>query len=154
MHLAQIKLLYLANKISRQGIATNPHKTEVVEPWPTPKSVKDTQKLFRLASYYRCFVKNIATIARPLTRLTKCDLECQQTFDSLKEKLVSSPMLSYPNFSFSFSLETDASNYFGIASVLSQVNNGKEVVIAYSSKTFLKRERTYSSVTQILSCEH
>ena len=57
--------------ISADGIQTDPQKTEKVSSWPTPTSSKKVQKFLRLASYYRRFVKDFATIAKPLYRLTE-----------------------------------------------------------------------------------
>ena len=65
-----------------------------------------------------------------------------EAFDTLKQALVSSPILAYPDPNAEFILDTDASN-FGIGSVLSQVQDGHEKVIAYYSKTLNKPERRY-----------
>lgn len=49
--------------------------------------------------------------------------EQQLAFEELKERLVSAPVLAYPNFSAeagSFILDTDASQYQEIGTVLSQ----------------------------------
>ncbi|CAG2185648.1 unnamed protein product [Mytilus edulis] len=68
---------------------------------------------------------------------------CEQTFRLLKEKLLSSPVLAYPEIDGEeFILDTDAS-HFGIGAVLSQVQEGKERVIGYASRTLNKPERNY-----------
>ena len=56
------------------------------------------------------------------------------SFLILKHALVSAPILSYPTRNDKFILDKDASAY-GIGAVLSQVQDGKENVIAYGSKT-------------------
>lgn len=56
--------------------------------------------------------------------------------------LSSSPVLSVPKGEGEFVLDTDASN-IGIGAVLSQIQNGKEMVIAYFSRVFSKTERNY-----------
>ena len=80
-----------------------------------------------LAGYYRHFIKDFASIAVPLTNLTKKknpDIvvwteECDRVFNTLKNVLTSTPVLSSPNFEKTFILQTDASNY-GVGAVLSQ----------------------------------
>jgi len=84
----------------------------------------------------------------PLFSLTEniCKFEwtelCGKAFKELKERLISSPILIFPKENGQFILDTDASNH-GIGAVLSQVQEGKEKVIAYYSKVFSKTERNY-----------
>ena len=93
--------------------------------FPDPTSIKDVRQFVGLASYYRHFIANFAKIAQPLHSLTskgavfKWTNQCQKAFDDLKDSLVSAPILTYPDFSKSFSLETDASAK-GIGAILSQ----------------------------------
>jgi len=84
--------------VSRQGIATDPAKTEKVSKWPTPTTVKEVQQFLGLASYYRHFVCNFATLAKPLYKLTErgrvfqWTKECAEAFAALKNH--SYPFLS------------------------------------------------------------
>ena len=93
-----------------------------------------------LCFYYRKFVQNFSSIARPLDRLAEhgvpfiWDETCQSSFGQLKAALISPPILAYPNIKETFILDTDASN-FGIGAVLSQKQNGVERVVEYCSKT-------------------
>ena len=50
--------------------------------------------------------------------------------------------MAYPDPTMRFILDTDAS-YYGIGAVLSQVQDGKERVITYGSRTMTKEERRY-----------
>ena len=140
---------YLGHVVSREGVATDPAKASRVSSWPTPTSVQEVQQFLGLASYYRRFVCNFATIARPLQRLTEqgrefaWSLECDTAFATLKNRLTSAPILVYPDYSKPFLLDTDASQE-GIGAVLSQEYDGQERVVAYASRTLSKAERKYS----------
>eukprot|EP00731_Ephydatia_muelleri_P006855 Em0003g1103a len=68
----------------------------------------------------------------------------QNAFEELKSRLVSPPILAYPDFKQPFLLHTDASDA-AIGAVLSQVQGGTERVIAYWSRKLQKAERNYST---------
>ena len=69
--------------------------------------------------------------------------DCQEAFDNLRQKLVSAPILAFPDYTKSFILDTDASDT-GMGAVLSQVESGgTERVIAYASCTLSQAERRY-----------
>jgi hypothetical protein len=71
-------------------------------------------------------------------------------FRTLKEKLMSKPILQYPDFSREFILTIDASND-GEGAVLSQKEIGKVLPIALASCSFNKAERNYSTVEKELA---
>ena len=101
-----------------------------------------------LCSNYRHYIKGFANIVKPLNKLTEkkhkfiWTKECQEAFNSLKSKLTQAPILSFPNFSELFILDTDASNT-AIGAVLSQLINGQEKVVAYASRALTRSERKY-----------
>ncbi len=139
---------YLGHVVSEEGVAVDPEKIRAVRDWPTPKNKHEVRSFLGLSTYYRRFVPGFADIAKPLTRLTEensefiWDLKCQHAFEELKKVLIDSPILSYPRTEGKFILDTDASN-IGIGSVLSQMQDGQERVIAYFSKVLSKPERNY-----------
>jgi len=100
-------------------------------------------------SYYRRFIKNFATVAKPLHRLTEKNVlfqwtsQCQTAFDHLKQCLTTAPVLTFLDLSKLFIVDTDASDE-GIGAVLSQLDsNNAEHVIVYASRTLNKPERQY-----------
>ena len=135
--------------VSAQGVAADPAKLSKVASWPQPQSQRVVQQFLGFANYYRRFIKDFAVIARPLHHLTEKTAifnwteECEASFQKLRLKLVSPPILAFPDHSRSFILDTDASNT-GIGCVLSQMQqDSSEHVIAYGSRLLSKPERNY-----------
>ena len=116
---------------------------------PPPTTPKEVKRLLGLIGYYRKFVSKFADIARPLTALTRKDVEfewtdiCQQSFQLLKNKLLEAPILQYPDPNKSYVLFTDASKYAWscvLTQEYSHVIEGKEKkvlhLITYMSGLF------------------
>ena len=140
---------FLGHVVSCHGVKTDPKKVEAVTKMKPPQNVKELRSFLGLISYYRKFIRNFSSIAKCLFELTKSNAkwnwteECNQVFKTLKDKLVTSPILSYPNVDGGeFILDTDAS-HLAIGAVLSQVQDGREKVIAYGSRTLNKPEVNY-----------
>ena len=68
-----------------------------------PTTQKDVRRFLGFTNYYRKFIPRFADIARPLTNLTRKDVEfewtpqCQQAFELMKEMLLKEPILKYPD---------------------------------------------------------
>ena len=95
---------------------------------------------------------NLKKIAHPLTQLLLKDAsknrfmwtsECETSFQTLKSKLVSAPILALSCFGEPFKLYTDASN-FAVGCVLEQIQGGK-CVIAYASQVLTPNKRKWSA---------
>ena len=92
--LCQQKVKYLGHIISKEGIATDPEKVEVVQSWPHPSSVSEGRSFLALCSYYRRFIPRFVYIAHPLHQLMDKGVTFQWTakteeaFQSLKQALV------------------------------------------------------------------
>ena len=56
--------------VSAEGVATDPEKIKAVEAWPQLNNVNELQVFLVTVGYYRQYVKDFATIAKPLTILT------------------------------------------------------------------------------------
>ena len=67
----------------------------------------------------------------------------QEAFESLKEKLCTTPVLGYPNFKLPFILTTDGSKT-AIGAILSQIQDGVERPLAYASRQLNTAESAYS----------
>ena len=144
----QTKVSFLGHIVSRDGVSTDPNKIKAVTEWPRPVNVKQVRSFTGLCSYYRKFIRNFATIAKPLHKLTEknitfsWDSDCEASFNSLKKALTEAPILAYPEPNGKFVLDTDASST-GIGGVLSQVQDNEERVIGYFSRSMSKSERRY-----------
>ena len=103
----------------------DPAKVTRVLEWPTLTTKKEVQSFLGFVNFYRRFIEGFSHIARPLFNLTKNNSDFQwssdkqSTFDSLKEKVTSAPILALPNNLKPFHIEADSSD-FTTRAVLSQ----------------------------------
>ena len=108
---------YLGHLVSGKGIKSLPEKLESVKKMPAPTTPKEIKQFLGLVGYYRKFIPRFADIARPMTNLTNEDvsfewtLQCQASFEMLKDALITSPILKYPDPNKPYTLFTDASKY-------------------------------------------
>jgi len=144
------EIIYLGHIISENGISPDPSKLTAIKEFSIPKKVKDVQFFIGLARYYRKFIENFSRIAKPLIKLTKKILKFEWTteqrpaFEGLKDKLMTAPVLKYPDFTEEFIVTTDTSDY-AIGAVLSQGKVGNDRPIAYASRVLTKAEQNYNT---------
>ena len=153
-HFISKQVEYLGHLITPHGLQPNPSRVRAVTEFPVPTTVTQVRQFVGLTSYYRRFIERFARIAAPLQNLTKKEVEfrwtidCQKAFDELKMRLVTTPVLAYPNFDIDFVLETDAS-YQGLGAVLSQrLADQKLHPVAFGSTALSPPEKNYS-VTEL-----
>ena len=107
---------FLGHVINSQGIQVDPAKIETVKNWATPRNPTEIRQFLGLAGYYRRFIENFSKIASSLTELTRKDNkytwgEAQEaSFQLLKQKLCSAPILSLPEGTENFVVYCDASH--------------------------------------------
>ena len=142
------EVTFLGHTVGEGSVGTMEEKVQAVKNWPTPSSVQDLKSFLGLSSYYRRFVKGFSCIAAPLFCLLQkgeaflWTEKCETAFTSLQEALLKAPILSPPDLTLPFVLDTDASNV-GSGAVLAQVTPGGERVVAYYSRIFNKAEHCY-----------
>lgn len=135
------QLQFLGHIIAGDGIRANPDKVDAMMRWQIPTTIKQLRGFLGLTGYYRRFIRQYAQIAQPMTELLKKNEfkwgeKATNSFNALKKAMLEAPVLSYPNFSNLFVVETDASNT-GIGAVLMQ--DGHPMAY-YSSKLSGKRK--------------
>lgn len=146
-HVQEVK--YLGLIVDTNGIRMDPRKVSAVVDWPTPKSVKDIQSFLGFANFYRRFIRDFATKANPLTKLTKKDTpftwntECEKAFTELKRAFTSAPILQHFDPDKPSTVECDSSDYVN-AGCLSQPDGvGVLHPVAFFSRRMIPAECNY-----------
>jgi hypothetical protein len=124
----------LGHIINRDGLAVDPKKVAAILDWKAPKDVCRIKSFIGMVDYYRRFIEGFSKIVRPMTTLLEKNVEfkwtqaCQESFEMLKQRLTTTPVLVLPDVHKPFSVYCDAS-YTRLGCVLMQ--DGR--VVAYSS---------------------
>ncbi|CAJ0968583.1 unnamed protein product [Ranitomeya imitator] len=136
---------------SPSTIEMDPVKVQAIHDWTQPTSVKSLQKFLGFANFYRRFISNFSSVAKPLTDLTKKGADvvnwssaAVEAFQELKRRFSSAPVLCQPDVSLPFQVEVDASE-IGAGAVLSQRSSDGPVMkpCAFFSRKFSPAERNY-----------
>ncbi|XP_073360461.1 uncharacterized protein [Aegilops tauschii subsp. strangulata] len=128
-----VKKLQLQTKSN--GVEVDEEKIKAIREWMAPQTVSQVNSFLGLACFYLRFMKDFSTIAAPMNELLKKDTPFQwgdaqdKSFQELKMRLTSAPLLSLPDFGKTFEIECDASGV-GIGGVLMQ----EDKRIAYFSE--------------------
>lgn len=149
-YFAVSKVKYLGHILSKEGIEVDSSKADALRTFPIPKTQRDIRSYLGLCNYYRRFVQNFSKIATPLNRLLQKDTkfewteQCQNAFETLKNALITSVMLSYPDMNSRFILTTDASDV-ALGYILSQKGSDKkEKVVAFGGRSLRPDERKWT----------
>ncbi|TYK16437.1 putative gag-pol polyprotein [Cucumis melo var. makuwa] len=115
------EIVFLGFLIKERKIGMEAKKVEAVQSWPAPTSVKEVQAFLGLVSFYRRFIRIFSSIVAPLTDCLKkgnfkWEHMQQQSFEEIKRRLTSSPILQLPDFASPFEVVIDAR----IGAILSQ----------------------------------
>jgi hypothetical protein len=127
------EVAFLGHVLSAKEVVVDPSKIEAVFKWQSPKSVTEIRSFLGLAGYYRRFIENFSKIAKPMTDLLKSKMsyvwsdKCEASFQELKTRLTTTPVLTLTDVSKNFVVYCDASRQ-GLGCVL--IQGGKVVVYA------------------------
>ena len=130
------------------GLECDPKKIEDVKSWPGSRLPEECATVSGFVGYYRRFIPRFADIATPLVHLTGKDVPfvwdagCSAAFPGFACFTNRRPDLAFPTETGQYILDTDASN-FGLGGVLSQIQDNRELVVAYCSRALRPSQRRY-----------
>jgi hypothetical protein len=155
----QAQVEFLGHKVDCDGIHMMEDKLKAIQEWPTLTTVADVRSFLGLCGFYRRFVKNFSSITAPLTELLHKDKKYQwgeneqKSFETLKQVMMTSPVMILPNPQLPYTITTDASGY-AVGATLSQDHGNGLQPIAYLSKKLNDHERNYCVHEQELLAIH
>ena len=152
--LCKQEVSFLGRKVNKHGMAISDEYIEVIRNWKEPSNTKEVEQFLGFVNYHRNFIKDYSKIAKPLTEITgkktfHWNNEQQEAYETLKRALQTTPVLTLPNSTDQFILDTDASDS-AIGAELLQVQDGIERVIAYGSFTLSGAQRKYCTIRKEL----
>jgi hypothetical protein len=133
---------FLGHIISEGGIFVDPSKVKDVLSWKTLQNILDIRSFLGLPGYYRKFIKGFSKISKPMTELLvkgktfEWMPRHEASFQELKKRLTTAPVLTMPDVEKSFSIYCDASEQ-GLGCVLMQDGH----VVAYASRQLRKHKK-------------
>lgn len=152
-------LQFLGFIIENGTMKPSEEKTKAIAKFPMPKTIKDVQSFLGLTGFFRKFIAEYDTIARPMTQLLKKDAkfifgnEQQIAFKTLKEKMSSDPVLRLYNPKAVTELHTDATALgFGGCLLQKQADDGlMHPVYFLSFKTTTAESKLHSYELEVLA---
>jgi hypothetical protein len=106
--------ILLGHIVSKQGLLVDPTKIAVIVNLPPPEIVHQLRETLGHTRYYRKFIKGYAQITAPMEKLLRKDTkfqwndDCQHGLDTLKENIVTTPLLVFPEWEKTFHVHVDA----------------------------------------------
>ena len=135
---------FLIHVVSKKGIPVDPGKFSAIQECKQPSTPTEVRSFLGLAGYYRKFIKDFSKLSCPLTKLTKKHTkfvwtpECEASFQELKLRLTTAPVLTIIDGNQDLKVWTDAS-IDGIGAVLMQ----RDKVVSYANRQLKPHEKRY-----------
>jgi hypothetical protein len=137
----------LGHIVCKQGLLVDPAKIAVIVNLPPPKIVYQLRATLGHTGYYKKFIKGYAQIIAPMEKLLRIDTkfqwnnDCQHDLDTLKENMVTAPILVFPDWEKTFHIHVDASS-IALGAILVQPGAGDlDHPIAFLSRNILESEK-------------
>jgi transposase InsO family protein len=147
------EISFLGHRVTKDGYRPDERNTVKIQELPTPTTQAEVRHCLGVFSFFRRLIEGFANIAAPLTALCGKGAkfawsdDSQKAFDTLKEKLVTGPMVEFPDDNLEFHIHVDASTKaIGIA--LTQRKEGDTVgrPICFYSRALSKAEQKKPAV--------
>lgn len=151
----QPKVVFLGRVFDGATKSTKQESVHRISTLTKPHDLHSLRVFLGLAGHFRAFITDFAKMTKCLTELTKkdvtfiCSDECEEVYQELVRRISSDPVLTLPDFSLPFEMNTDASHY-GTGAVLYQRHcssplNRQLRVVGYYSYTFNATQLNYST---------
>jgi hypothetical protein len=132
-------------------LLVDPTKIAVIVNLPPPKLVCQLRETLGHTGYYKKFIKEYAQITVLMEKLLRKDNkfqwneDCQHGLDTLKEKMVTAPILVFPYWEKTFHVHVDALA-ITLGGILVQLGSGElDHPIAFASRKLLESDRNYNT---------
>ncbi|KAJ8708897.1 hypothetical protein PYW07_013501 [Mythimna separata] len=145
------EVCFLGYVFSKDGARADKEKVKAIVNMPTPKNVKELQRILGMINYLGPFISNLSEKTQILRNLLKKDTvwtwdeNHSQCLKKLKDEITNSPVLAHYNPKIALVLSVDSSK-----SALGAVILQKNKPIAYSSKTLTETQERYAQIEKEL----
>ncbi|GJW16759.1 putative reverse transcriptase domain-containing protein [Tanacetum coccineum] len=140
---------FLDHVIDSKGIHVDPAKIESIKYWASPKTAKEIRQFLGLANYYRRFIEGFYKIAKSMTKITQKKVKFdwgdkqEATFQLLKHKLCSAPILALPEGAENFIVYYDASHKGLGTLIMHESHKSKNSIHPGSEKMYQDMKKLY-----------
>ncbi|XP_073129591.1 uncharacterized protein [Henckelia pumila] len=147
--------IVLGHQIFEQGIEVDKAKVHVIQNFPPPTTVKGVRSFLGHVGFYRRFIKDFSIIVKPLSSLLMKDApfdfdsNCLHAFEVLRDRLVTAPVLTLPNWDLPFEVMCDVSDS-AVGAVLGQRIDKVFKTIYYARKTLNEAQLNYATTEKEL----
>jgi len=141
---------FLGWLVTKEGVTVDPSKAVGLAEWPCKlHNLKELRQTLGILGYQRPFIRGYASMARPLTELTKKEVpfiweeKHMEALNQLIQKVTTALVLACPDPEQQFFLEVDASSFTLGAVLFQKEDTGWRCDVAYFSKALSAMERNY-----------
>ncbi|KAG0441069.1 Retrovirus-related Pol polyprotein from transposon 17.6, partial [Dictyocoela muelleri] len=145
--LMKSKVKFLGYVINNNEIHIPEDQKDKLSNWKIPSTKKDIRQFTGFCTFFKNFIPNFSSKMLPLYNCIKSNKVDQTVYDSIicMKKAISEALpLKLPDYTKTFILYTDASN-FSLGAVLTQDYEGKDRPIFFYSKKFTPAEINYTT---------
>jgi RNase H-like domain found in reverse transcriptase len=146
---------YLGHVIRPCRLGVAEKNTTALRTAPLPRTQKELRYFMGLCDVYRRFVPHFSTQAAPLNALLRKGMPPPQlgpipqdgifALNTLRDRLLSPPVLALPRAKGQMGLDTDASDFQLGCCLLQLQPDGKPLPLGYWSRTLKSAEKNYST---------